>query len=65
MGVFNWGEDHLTGACPVKFFVEKERSLPRETYLSFLFNWGGFNWGRLTKMKRLAISRVEHLLPGF
>jgi len=29
----------------VKFFVENKRSLTRETYLSFLFNWGEFNWG--------------------
>jgi len=28
--LFNWGLPRLS-----------ERSLPRETYLSFLFNWGG------------------------
>jgi len=32
----------------VKFFQENKRSLPRETYLSFLFNWGGFNWGAIS-----------------
>ena len=26
-------------------FEDKERSLTRETYLSFLFNQGEFNWG--------------------
>jgi hypothetical protein len=37
----------LNFACPVKFIEDKERSLTRETYLSFLFNWGEFNWGTL------------------
>jgi hypothetical protein len=35
----------LNLACPVKFIEDKERSLTRETYLSFLFKWGEFNWG--------------------
>jgi hypothetical protein len=26
-------------------FEDEERSLTRETYLSFLFNWVEFNWG--------------------
>jgi len=48
------GSRYRGPACPmksvgnfigVKFFVENKRSLTRETYLFFLFNWGEFIWG--------------------
>jgi len=42
-------EAYSSGVAPVDGTgmanIKKERSLPRETYLSFLFNWGGFNRG--------------------
>jgi len=40
----------VNGICPDcsgKFFAGKKLSLAGETYSSFLFNWGEFNWGCL------------------
>ena len=46
---------HLTGACPVQFFAEDERSLPRETGL-ILFNWGEFNRGFINNKREVLES---------
>jgi len=37
-------------------FQENKRSLPRETYLFFLFNWGVFNWGAMSYYFLLTID---------
>ena len=44
----------------VKFFAEKKQSLPRETYLSFLFNWSEFNRGTCEPLYFLGISEFQY-----
>ncbi len=46
------GSKNRTGACPVQFFAEDKRSLPRRSGRSY---WGVFHWGGSKNKNDLTI----------